>query len=73
MPELIGGASGLGWVAVKTVLLFTVAVIGLRLGERRTLAQLSAFDFAVAVAILSTICLGAILLEEAKSRRAVAV
>ena len=27
------------------------AVIGLRLGERRTLAQLGAFDFAVAVAI----------------------
>jgi uncharacterized membrane protein YcaP (DUF421 family) len=49
--ELIGGASGLGWVALKAVLLFAVAVIGLRLGERRTLAQLSAFDFAVAVAI----------------------
>ena len=30
VPELIGGASGLGWVAVKAVLLFTVAVIGLR-------------------------------------------
>ncbi len=55
MPELIGGASGLGWVAVKAVLLFAVAVIGLRLGERRTLAQLSAFDFAVAVAIGSII------------------
>jgi hypothetical protein len=38
MPELIGGASGLGWVAVKAVLLFAVAVIGLRLGERRTIA-----------------------------------
>ena len=31
--------------------MFAVAVIGLRLGERRTLAQLGAFDFAVAVAI----------------------
>jgi hypothetical protein len=51
VPELIGGAGGLGWVAVKAVLLFAVAVVGLRLGERRTLAQLSAFDFAVAVAI----------------------
>ena len=51
MPELIGGAGGLGWVAAKAVLLFAVAVIGLRLGERRTLAQLGAFDFAVAVAI----------------------
>ena len=38
-------------MAVKAVLLSAVAVIGLRLGERRTLAQLSAFDFAVAVAI----------------------
>jgi uncharacterized membrane protein YcaP (DUF421 family) len=51
VSELTGGAGGLGWVAVKAVLLFAVAVIGLRLGERRTLAQLSAFDFAVAVAI----------------------
>src|SRR5580704_3692269 len=51
MSELIGGAGGLGWVAAKAVLLFAVAVTGLRLGERRTLAQLGAFDFAVAVAI----------------------
>jgi uncharacterized membrane protein YcaP (DUF421 family) len=51
VQELVGDASGLGWVAVKAVLLFAVAVIGLRLGERRTLAQLSAFDFTVAVAI----------------------
>ncbi|HEY6314353.1 MAG TPA: YetF domain-containing protein [Streptosporangiaceae bacterium] len=59
MPELIGGAAGLGWVAVKAVLLFTVAVIGLRLGERRTLARLSAFDFAVAVAVGAIIGRGA--------------
>ncbi len=59
MPELIGGASGLGWVAVKAVLLFAVAVIGLRLGERRTLTQLSAFDFAAAVAIGAIIGRGA--------------
>lgn len=59
MSELIGGGSGLGWVAVKAVLLFTLAVIGLRLGERRTLAQLSAFDFAVAVAIGAIIGRGA--------------
>jgi uncharacterized membrane protein YcaP (DUF421 family) len=59
VPELIGNAGGLGWVALKAVLLFTTAVIGLRLGERRTLAQLSAFDFAVAVAIGSIIGRGA--------------
>jgi hypothetical protein len=48
--ELVGETGGLGWVAVKAVLMFAVAVVGLRLGERRTLAQLGAFDFAVAVA-----------------------
>jgi uncharacterized membrane protein YcaP (DUF421 family) len=53
--ELFGGAGGLGWVVVKAVLLFGVAVVGLRLGERRTLAQLNAFDFTVAVAIGSII------------------
>ena len=51
MLELVGETGGLGWVAVKAVLMFAVAVIGLRLGERRTVAQLGAFDFAVAVAI----------------------
>ena len=51
VQELVGGADGLGWVVVKAVLLFVVAVIGLRLGERRTLAQLGTFDFTVAVAI----------------------
>src|SRR6516164_8795268 len=48
---LVGATGALGWVAVKTVAIFAVAVIGLRLGERRTLAQLGAFDFAVAVAV----------------------
>lgn len=38
---------------------FAVAVIGVRLGERRTLAQLSAFDFMVAVAIRAIIGRGA--------------
>lgn len=52
---LVGEAGALAWVAGKAVLIFAVAVIGLRLGERRTLAQLGAFDFAVAVAIGSII------------------
>ena len=55
LPELVGGAGGLGWVAVKAVLIFAVTVIGLRLGEQRTLAQIGAFDFAVAVATGSII------------------
>jgi uncharacterized membrane protein YcaP (DUF421 family) len=71
--ELIGGASGLGWVAVKAVLLFTVAVIGLRLGERRTLAQLSAFDFAVAVAIGAIIGRGATASDTSFATSAVAL
>ena len=49
--ELAGGTGGLSWVAVKAVLMFAVTIVGLRLGERRTLAHLGAFDFAVAVAI----------------------
>jgi uncharacterized membrane protein YcaP (DUF421 family) len=57
--ELIGGGSGLGWVAVKALLLFAVAVVGLRLAERRTIAQLSAFDFAVAVAVGAIVGRGA--------------
>jgi uncharacterized membrane protein YcaP (DUF421 family) len=73
MRELIGGAGGLGWVAVKAVLLFAVAVIGLRLGERRTLAQLSAFDFAVAVAIGAIIGRGATASDTSFATSAVAL
>jgi len=50
MSELVGGATSLGYVALKALLMFAITVVGLRLGERRTLAQLGAFDFAVAVA-----------------------
>ena len=73
VSELIGGASGLGWVAVKAALLFAVAVIGLRLGERRTLAQLSAFDFAVAVAIGAIIGRGATAADTSFATSAIAL
>jgi uncharacterized membrane protein YcaP (DUF421 family) len=73
VSELIGGTSGLGWVAVKAVLLFAVAVIGLRLGERRTLAQLGAFDFAVAVAIGAIIGRGATAADTSFATSAVAL
>ena len=43
MEHLIGGAGELGWVAAKAVLLYLTAVFGLRLGESRTLADLSPF------------------------------
>jgi uncharacterized membrane protein YcaP (DUF421 family) len=51
MFELIGGAGELGWVALKTLLLYLTAVIGFRLGERRALAEMSPFDFVAAVAV----------------------
>ncbi|MDP9472175.1 MAG: DUF421 domain-containing protein, partial [Chloroflexota bacterium] len=38
-------------VAVKALLLYLTAVIGFRLGERRTLAEMSPFDFVAAVAV----------------------
>lgn len=51
MFYLIGQYEQLGWTALKTVLLFIVAVIGLRVSRRRMLAELNVFDFVVAVAI----------------------
>ncbi len=51
MNELLGGASNLGWVAAKALLLYLTAIFGFRLGERRTLAEMSAFDFVAAVAV----------------------
>jgi uncharacterized membrane protein YcaP (DUF421 family) len=51
MTELTGGSADLGWAALKALLMFSLAVGGLRLSERRTLAQLGPFDFAVAVAV----------------------
>ena len=51
MNELVGGVSQLGWVALKAFLLYLTAVFGFRLGERRTLAEMSAFDFIAAVAV----------------------
>lgn len=51
MEYLVGQYAQLGWTALKTLLLFTVAIIGLRLSGRRMLAQLNVFDFVVAVAV----------------------
>lgn len=51
MDYLVGQYAQLGWTALKTLLLFAVAIIGLRLSGRRMLAQLNVFDFVVAVAV----------------------
>lgn len=48
--EHLTGHGELGWVALKAVLLYFTTVVCFRLGERRTLAQLSPFDFVAAVA-----------------------
>lgn len=42
---------GFGIVAAKATLMYLTAVLGLRLGQRRTLAQWTAIDFAAAVAM----------------------
>ncbi len=51
MEHLIGGVGGVGWVVAKTLLLYLTALVGFRVGERRTLAQMSPFDFVAAVAV----------------------
>ncbi len=51
MRWLIGDAGGLVFVAAKASLMYGTALVGLRLGERRTLAQWTIIDFATAVAI----------------------
>jgi uncharacterized membrane protein YcaP (DUF421 family) len=50
VPYWLAGGS-LGIVAAKAALMYAVAVIGLRLAQRRTLAQWTAIDFAAAVAV----------------------
>jgi uncharacterized membrane protein YcaP (DUF421 family) len=52
---LLGSWRTVGFVALSTLLIYISVVIALRVGERRTLAEMSAFDFAVAVAIGSII------------------
>ena len=46
-----GGWQTAGWVVLSTVLIYVSTVVGLRLGERRTLGEMSIFDFTVAVAV----------------------
>lgn len=46
-----GGTSGVLWVVLKAALLYLTAIFGFRIGERRTLAEMSVFDFVAAVAV----------------------
>jgi uncharacterized membrane protein YcaP (DUF421 family) len=52
---LLGSWRTVGFVALSTVLIYVSVVVALRVGERRTLAEMSIFDFAVAVAVGSII------------------
>lgn len=51
MSWISGNWPALGIVAGKAVLMYVTALVGLRLGERRTLAQWSIIDFVTAVGI----------------------
>lgn len=51
MEHLWGGADEMGWIALKAVLLYGTVVLGFRLGPRRSLTDMSAFDFVAAVAV----------------------
>lgn len=51
MSWLVSNSSVLWEVAVKAVLMYLTALVALRLGERRTLAQWTIIDFATAVAM----------------------
>lgn len=51
MTQLVGHCAQEGWTALKALLLFAVAVTGLRLSQRRMLAELNVFDLVVTVAV----------------------
>src|SRR5438309_1552550 len=51
MSWLTGNSADLVEVAAKAALMYATAVVALRVGERRTLAQWTIIDFATAVAM----------------------
>jgi len=52
---IFGAWRTIGFVAVSTALIYLSVVVGLRIGEQRTLAEMRSYDFAVAVALGSII------------------
>lgn len=48
---VLGDGSGLLGVFVKALLLYLTAIVGLRVSHRRTLAEMTGFDFVAAVAV----------------------
>ncbi|WP_219416410.1 DUF421 domain-containing protein [Pseudonocardia nigra] len=55
MNAIFGDAGLLGSVAAKAALLYLTAVVGFRVAARRSLADMSPFDFVAAVAIGSIV------------------
>lgn len=55
MEFLTGDPGLLDIVAIKALLLYLTAVLAFRVGERRTLADMSPFDFVAAVAVGSVV------------------
>lgn len=49
--QLLGGLSGLAMVGVKATLLYLTAVFAFRFAKRRTIAEMSPYDFVAAVAV----------------------
>lgn len=51
VSQLTGHWESVGWVALKAFLMYVSALLALRIGERRTLAQWTVIDFVGAVAM----------------------
>ncbi|MEU2613745.1 YetF domain-containing protein [Micromonospora sp. NPDC007271] len=51
MKALIGHPPELVWVGIKAVLLYVTAVVGFRISRRRTVGDVSPYDFVAAVAV----------------------
>ena len=73
MSWLTGNEAQLGEVAAKAALMYATALVALRLGERRTLAEWTIMDFATAVAMGAIIGRTAVAGEQSYLTGAVAV
>jgi uncharacterized membrane protein YcaP (DUF421 family) len=73
MHWLAGDWQGSGIVAAKAVLMYATALLALRVGERRTLAQWTIIDFATAVAMGAIIGRSAVASTQSYVTGAVAV
>lgn len=73
MSWLIGNWAHLGAVAGKAALMYAAALLGLRLGERRTLAQWTIADFVAAVAVGAIVGRTAIASRQSFATGAVAI